>query len=91
MRGRQKGQTKKISTIKDPSIDPYEIHIEEDQFILVDSSKNKPLSYHGDLKSAIVKISRMSLAAEETSYTLTGFIESYNNIVNRITNKAKII
>ena len=41
MRGRQKGQTKKISTIKDSSIYPYEIQMDEDQFILIDTKKNK--------------------------------------------------
>ena len=91
MRGRQKGQTKKISTIKDPSISPYEIQIEEDQFILIDASKNKPLSYHGSLESAITKVSRISVATAEKSYTLAGFIESYNNIVNKIVNNSKNI
>lgn len=84
MRGRQKGQTKKVSIIKDPSILPYEIQIEEDQFILIDASKNKPLSYHSSLDSAIKKISRVCLATSEESYTLAGFIESYNNIVNKL-------
>ena len=89
MRGRQKGQIKKISTIKDPAISPYEIIIEEDQFILVDSTKNKPLSYHSSLKHAITKISKISLAVTENDYTLTGFIESYNNIVNKLTSNFK--
>ena len=31
MRGRQKGQTKRMSMIKDPIIAPYEIQVEEDQ------------------------------------------------------------
>ena len=42
MRGRQKGQTKRMSMIKDPIIAPYEIQVEEDQFVLVDTDKNKP-------------------------------------------------
>ena len=91
MRGRQKGQVKKISTIKDPSISPYEIQIEEDQFILIDASKNKSLSYHGTLKSVISKVSRLSLAFAEKNYTLAGFIESYNNITNKLTNNIKNI
>jgi len=84
MRGRQKGQTKIMSKIKDPSIAPYEIYIEEDQFVLVDTNKNKPLSYHSDLQSAIKKISRISLAMTTKDYTLAGFIESYNNIKNNL-------
>ena len=69
MRGRQKGQTKKVSIIKDPSILPYEIQIEEDQFILIDASKNKPLSYHSSLDSAIKKISRVALHAYSIEFT----------------------
>ena len=42
-RGRQKGQTKRMSIIKDPIIAPYQIQIEEDQFVLVDSDKAKAL------------------------------------------------
>jgi len=42
MRGRQKGQTKRMSKIKDPVIAPYEIWVEEDQFVLVDTEKDKP-------------------------------------------------
>jgi hypothetical protein len=89
MRGRQKGQTKKISTIKDSIIAPYEIIIEEDQFILVDSNKNKSLSYHGSLENCIKRVSQLSLATAENNYTLTGFIESYNNIVNKLTSNFK--
>ena len=90
-RGRQKGQTKIVSKIKDDILNPYELHLEEDQIVLVDSSKNKSLSYHGSLESAIKKISYLSLVSKEEDYTLTGFIESYNNIVNKLTNNFKNI
>ena len=90
-RGRQKGQTKIMSKIKDLAIDPYEIHIEEDQFVLIDTNKDKPLSYHGSLKSAIQSISRISLASTRKDYTLAGFIESYNNITNKLTQNFKNI
>tara|TARA_Y100001963_G_scaffold49459_1_gene69388 strand:+ start:175 stop:453 length:279 start_codon:yes stop_codon:yes gene_type:complete len=88
-RGRQKGQTKRMSIIEDPIIAPYVIHVEEDQFVLVDSSKDKPLGYYSDLGNAIQRVSRMGLANQKESYTLTGFIESYNNIKNKITEPFK--
>ena len=91
MRGRQKGQTKRMSKIKDTIIAPYEIWIEEDQFVLVDTSKNKPLGYYSDLASAINKISRLGLANQKEDYTLAGFIESYNNIKNQLTKPFKTI
>ena len=56
MRGRQKGQTKRMSIIEDPVIAPYVIHVEEDQYVLVDSSKDKPLGYYSDLGNAIQRV-----------------------------------
>ena len=87
MRGRQKGQTKRMSTIKDPIIAPYEIQVEEDQYVLVDTEKDKPLGYYTNLESAIRRVSRMSLANAKDDYTLVGFIESYNKIKNKLLNK----
>jgi len=89
-RGRQKGQTKILSKIKDSILKPYELWLEEDQVVLVDAIKEKSLSYHGDLENAIKKISYLSIVTKEQDYTLTGFIESYRNTVNKITTKFKI-
>ena len=89
-RGRQKGQTKIYSKIKDSVLGSYELWLEEDQIVLVDSSKEKALSYHGDLEHAIKKISYLSIISKEQDYTLTGFIESYKNIVEKLTKNFKI-
>ena len=89
-RGRQKGQTKIISKIKDPVLGPYELWLEEDQIVLVDAIKEKTLSYHGNLEHAVKKVSYLSVVSKEEDYTLTGFIESYNNIINKLTQKIKI-
>jgi DUF4097 and DUF4098 domain-containing protein YvlB len=91
MRGRQKGQTKRMSKIKDAAIAPYEIYVEEDQYVLVDTEKDKPVGYFSRLDSAIHKISRLSLANQKDDYTLAGFIESFNNIKNKITEPFKNI
>ena len=91
MRGRQKGQTKRMSIIKDPIITPYEIQVEEDQYVLIDTEKEKPLGYYSDLTHAILKVSRMSLANAKEEYTLAGFIESFNNIKNKLTQPYKNI
>ena len=91
MRGRQKGQTKRMSVIKDPVIAPYEIQVEEDQYVLIDTEKEKPLGYYSDLTSAIQKISRLGLANQKEEFTLAGFIESYNNIKNQLTKPFKNI
>ena len=91
MRGRQKGQTKRMSKIKDPIIAPYEIQVEEDQYVLVDTEKDKPLGYYSSLDAAIKRVSRMSLANQKEDYTLAGFIESFNNIKNQLTKPFKNI
>ena len=89
-RGRQKGQTKIVSKIKDPVLKPYELWLEEDQIVLIDAEKEKPLSYHGNLEHAVKKISYLSVVTQEEDYTLAGFIESYKNIVEQLTSKFKI-
>ena len=89
-RGRQKGQTKIMSKIKDPILGHYELWLEEDQIVLVDTNRDKALSYHGNLEHAVKKISYLSVVSKETDYTLTGFIESYKNIEEQLTLKFKI-
>ena len=79
-KGRQKGQTKIMSKIKDEVISPYELWLEEDQIVLMDTNKNKAMGYYGSLEASIRRISQLSLVSEQKDYTLAGFIESYNNI-----------
>ena len=91
MKGRQKGQTKRMSIIRDPLIAPYEIQVEEDQYVLIDTSKDKPLGYYSDLTHAIDKVSRMNLANQKEDYTLKEFVKSFNTIKNQLTKPFKNI
>ena len=88
-RGRQKGQTKRVCKIKDTAIAPYEVWIDEDQFTLLNTDNDKIIGYYGSLEKAITKVSRLSLANSKEDYTLTGFIESFNNIKNQLTQPFK--
>ena len=90
-KGRQKGQTKIMSKIKDETIIPYELWLEEDQIVLMDINKSKPMGYYGSLEGAIKRISQLSLVSKQKDYTLAGFIESYNNITNKLTKPLKNI
>ena len=88
-RGRQKGQTKRVCKIKDKAISPYEVWVDEDQFTLLNTDNDKIIGYYGSLEKAIVKVSRLSLANSKEDYTLAGFIESFNNIKNQLTQPFK--
>ena len=39
---------------------------------------------------AVKKVAYLSVVSKEKDYTLTGFIESYRNIVNELTKNFKI-
>ena len=81
-KGRQKGQTKAKSIINDVSIAPYKILIEEDQYVLLDG-KNIPQGYYSSLDGAINKVSRNVIANKKETYSLSEYLEDYNNIKNK--------
>ena len=80
---------KGVEQLANAVITPYEIQVEEDQYVLIDTEKDKPLGYYSDITNAIQKISRLGLANQKEVYTLAGFIESLNNIKNKLTNSIK--
>ena len=82
-KGRQKGQTKAKSIINDPSISPYKILVEEDQYVLVDG-KDIPQGYYTSIEQIVKKISRMLLANKREEYNFSEFIESYNQTSNKL-------
>jgi len=87
-KGRQKGQTKAKSIINDPSIAPYTILVEEDQYVLVDG-KDIPQGYFTSLEMIINKISRMLLANKREKYNLSEFMESYTQTKNQLLSNFK--
>ena len=83
-KGRQIGQTKKMCKILDEVFGPYEIHMEENQFVLIDTRNHKHLGYYGDMGGVINKITQLNLVNLDKSYTLAGFLESFNNIKDQL-------
>ena len=81
-KGRQKGQTKAKSIISDPLIAPYKITVEEDQYVLLDG-KNIPQGYYSSLDGTINKVSRNVIANKKETYSLSEYLEDYNNIKNK--------
>jgi|TARA_R110000787_G_scaffold53397_1_gene125196 hypothetical protein len=89
-KGRQKGQTKAKSIINDPSISPYKILVEEDQYVLVDG-KDIPQGYYTSMEYVIRKISRIFLANKREEYNFSEFVKSYNQTTDRILTSFKNI
>ena len=87
-KGRQKGQTKPKSIIDDPSLSPYKVLIEEDQYVLLDG-KDIPQGYFNSLDRILTRISRMLLANKREKFDLSGFIESYNQTKNQLLSSFK--
>jgi len=87
-KGRQKGQTKAKSVINDPSIAPYKILIEEDQYVLLDD-KDIPRGYYTSLDKVVYKISKLFMANKRKEYNLSEYMTSYNDVKNEILNSFK--
>ena len=87
-KGRQKGQTKAKSVISDPSIAPYKILIEEDQYVLVDD-KDIPQGYYTSLDKVIYKISKIFMANKREEFSLSGFMNDYNKTKDEILDSFK--
>ena len=81
-KGRQKGQVKAKSIINDPLIAPFKITVEEDQYVLLDG-KDIPQGYYNSLDGAINKVSRNIIANKKETYSLSEYLEDYNNIKNK--------
>jgi len=87
-KGRQKGQTKARSIINDPSIAPFKILIEEDQYVLLDG-KDIPQGYYTSLDKIIYKISKVFMANKREEFSLSGFMVDYNKTKNEILDSFK--
>ena len=87
-KGRQKGQTKARSVINDPSIAPFKILIEEDQYVLLDE-KEVPRGYYTSLDKVVYKISKVFMANKREEFSLSGFMDGYNQTKNEILDSFK--
>ncbi len=89
-KGRQKGQTKAKSIINDPSLSPYTILVEEDQYVLLDG-KDTPQGYFTSIDKVINKVSRIFLANKRKEYNLSEFVDSYNEVKDELLKSFKNI
>lgn len=88
-RGRQKGYTKNITTIKDPLFGPFEIQIEESSYNLLKKNETNGnvecVGYFSTLSSAVYKIVKSNILSKGGVFTLKEYVEDYKKEVEKIT------
>lgn len=92
-RGRQKGQTKDLVIIKDEAIAPYEIHIDNSCYTLVEPGYNDnmvSIGYFSTLATALEKLTRYKLVSEGKQYTLKEYIAEYRQLTDNLKQTIKI-
>jgi hypothetical protein len=87
-KGRQKGQTKAKSVINDPSIAPFKILVEEEQYVLIDD-KDIPRGYYTSLDTVVYKISKIFMANKREEFNLSEFMVDYNKTKDNILDSFK--
>jgi hypothetical protein len=84
-RGRQKGVTKQVTTIKDPSLGKYYIEIEaSSSFNVMKEGSTKPIAYCSNLPNAIRRIIKEGMFPTDVTLTLKEYITLYQNQFDKI-------
>lgn len=91
-RGRQKGQTKDVITIKDPLFEKYEIQEDSNCYILVENTESGPtvVGYYTTLGNAVDKLAHGFLINKSGTYTLEEYVKEYKKIVNEFKQALKL-
>ena len=91
-RGRQKGQTNMLSMIKDPLLEPFQVKIEENQFVLVKNDakgKEEVYGYYSKLSYCLLKVAEIKTPNQPT-FTLSEYVERYKDVSNELLAKVTI-
>jgi hypothetical protein len=84
-RGRAKNEEKLV--IRDPAIEPYEIRVDSNNYVVIDTDKsmaNSPQGYFNDVGTAIRFIVKLQIKHKKNTYTLTQYLKEYNDCVDRL-------
>ena len=73
-RGRQVGQTKQITTIKDPLLGKYHIEIDENSFNVIKEGNANPIAYCTSLGRALYRISANRVVDGGKTHDIRGYI-----------------
>ena len=88
-RGRPKGGTRKSCLIKDPLIEPYEVHVDggNNQYILYDTRNKNNVGYYtglGNVLKAIMRTKYVPTGGDNNAYTLREYIKAMSRMHNAI-------
>jgi len=89
-KGRQKGSTKKRSTIEDPAMGNYKIVFDEDSYNLVftepETKKEKIIGYYTQLPNALKKIVKDQVLEKKSTYTIKEYITELETTLTNLKN-----
>jgi hypothetical protein len=89
-KGRQKGTTKKASTILDPLLGNYKIIIDEDSYNLVltdpETGKEKIVGYYTQLNNALKCVVKNQTIEKKSTYTIKEYISELETTLTNLKN-----
>ena len=89
-KGRQKGSTKKITTITDPLLGDYKILSDEDNYNLIYtdplSKKEKVIGYYTQLGGALKRVVRNQMVEKQPVYSLKEYINELETTLEKLKN-----
>ena len=89
-KGRQKGSTKKTSTISDPLLGDYKIIFDEESYNLIlndpKTSTEKVVGYYTNLEYLLKRVTKNQMAEKDKTYTIKEYITEFETILNNFKN-----
>lgn len=74
-RGRQPGQTKDVTIIKDPALEPYHIEVDEVNFTLMKDEKK--LGFFTSFAPALKKVAMLKVNSKNKRMTVREYIKEF--------------
>ncbi len=79
-RGRQAGQTKAVTVIKDPLLGKYHIENSESSFDVIQEGKNQPIAHCTDFGRALFKIAKCHIVDSQKTLTIKEYVNELKTI-----------
>jgi hypothetical protein len=91
-RGKKVGHVKPQVTIKDDSITPYYINMDENQFTVQMEGSTLPLGYYSRLEGAVKRIAKYKVLENlnQSTVDLTDFLKAYDKVLTQINDRIPV-